>query len=96
MEVFFNNEDDPDITFYNKVFTIGKPHLPLEKIQANFKSFLKSLLTNLHLNIRILKKESVFKAFKQFLFSHKHISAKISGKRRSVCIVIHIIHSITD
>ena len=66
-ESFINNENDPDVNFYNDVFTLDTQYLAPDKFQRNFKPFSKQPLSILHLNIRSINKN--FEAFKQFYLS---------------------------
>ena len=66
-ESFINNENDPDVNFYNDVFTLDTQYLAPDKFQRNFKPFSKKLLSILHQNIRSINKN--FEAFKQFYLS---------------------------
>ena len=66
-ESFINNENDPDVNFYNSVFTHDTQYLAPDKFQRNFKPFSKQSLSILHLNIRSINKN--FEAFKQFYLS---------------------------
>ena len=66
-ESFINNEKDPDVNFYNDVFTLDTQYLAPDKFQRNFKPFSKQSLSILHLNIRSINKH--FAAFKQFYLS---------------------------
>ena len=54
-ESFINNENDPDVNFYNDVFTLDTQYLAPDKFRRNFKPFQQSLFI-LHLNIRSIKK----------------------------------------
>ena len=66
-ESFINNENDPDVNFYNDVFTLDTQYLASDKFQGNFKPFSKQSLSVLHLNIRSINKN--FEAFRQFYLS---------------------------
>ena len=66
-ESFINNENDPDVNFYNDVFTLDTQYLAPDKFQRNFKPFSKQSLFILHLNIRSINKN--FEAVKQFYLS---------------------------
>ena len=66
-ENFINNESDPDVNFYNDIFTLDAQsidNLAPDKFQRNFKPFSKQSLSILHLNIRSINKN--FEAFNQF------------------------------
>ena len=66
-ESFINNENDPDVNFYNDVFTLDTQYLAPDKFQRNFKPFSKQSLFILHPNIRSINKN--FEAVKQFYLS---------------------------
>ena len=66
-ESFINNENDPNVNFYNDGFTLDTQNLAPDKFQRNFKSFSKQLLSMLHLNIQSINKN--LEAFKQFYLS---------------------------
>ena len=66
-ESFINNENDPDVNFYNDVFTLDTQYLAPDEFQRKFKPFSKQLLSILHLNIQSINKN--FEAFEQFSFS---------------------------
>ena len=66
-ESFINNENDPDVNFYNNVFTLVTQYLAPNKFQRNFQPFLKQSLSILHLNIQSINKN--FEAFKHFYLS---------------------------
>ena len=63
-ESFFNNENDPDVNFYNDAFTLDTQYLAPDKFQRNFEPFSKQSLSILHLNIRSISQN--FETFKQF------------------------------
>ena len=63
-ESFINNENDPDVNFYNDVFTLDTQYLAPDKFQRNFKPFSKQSLSILHLNIGSINKK--FEAFNSF------------------------------
>ena len=66
-ENFLNNENDPDVNFYNEVFILDTQYLALVKFQRNFKPFLKQSLSVLYLNIQIINKKP--ESLKQFYLS---------------------------
>ena len=66
-ENFINNENDPDVNFYNDVFILDTQYLALVKFQRNFKPFLKQSLSVLYLNIQIINKKP--ESLKQFYLS---------------------------
>ena len=66
-ESFINNEHDPDVNFYNDVFTLDAQYLAPDKFQRNFKPFSKQSLSILYLNVLSINKN--FEAFKQFYLS---------------------------
>ena len=39
---FINNEQDPDVDFYNNIFTLGTQYHTPDKFQRNFKDKLKA------------------------------------------------------
>ena len=50
-ETFIKIEHDPDVKFYNNVFTLDTKYLEPDKFQKNFRPFSKQLLSVLPLNI---------------------------------------------
>ena len=48
---FKSNENDPDVNFYNSVFTLDTQYLAPDKFQINFKPLSKQSLSILHLNV---------------------------------------------
>ena len=66
-ESFLNNENDPDVKFYNDVFILDTQYLALVTFQRNVKPFSKQSLSMLHSNIRSINKK--FESLKQFYLS---------------------------
>ena len=48
-ESFINNENDPDVNFYNDVFTLDTQQLARDKFQGNLNSFTCLLISILAL-----------------------------------------------
>ena len=49
--LMITHEHDPDVNFYNDVFTLDTQYLAPDKFEGTFQPFLKHYFSILHLNI---------------------------------------------
>ena len=61
-ESSINSEHDPEINFYQDIFSLETNYCSPNDFQNNFPSFLKDSFSVLHLNVRSINKK--FESFK--------------------------------